>query len=225
MLTELKREMRILFCNYEYPPLGGGGGVLNAMLAAEMAKRHEVTVLTSQGLGLPRESIDNGLRIVRAPVFFRRQEAVANLPSMLAFMAMGIVEGRKLLRNNSFDIISTQFVVPTGPVGDALSRFAGIPNVLTLHGGDLYDPSKLMSPHRHRLLRAWVSRLLRRASLVVGDSRDNLDNMPRSRESGFHWEYKDPKLAGSSGNATVLGMMRFYSLRWDASYREKPLCI
>jgi glycosyltransferase involved in cell wall biosynthesis len=179
MLTELKREMRILFCNYEYPPLGGGGGVLNALLAAEMAKRHEVTVLTSQGLGLPRESIDNGLRIVRAPVFFRRQEAVANLPSMLAFMAMGIVEGRKLLRNNSFDIINTQFVVPTGPVGDALSRFAGIPNVLTLHGGDLYDPSKLMSPHRHRLLRAWVSRLLRRASLVVGDSRDNLDNMRR----------------------------------------------
>jgi glycosyltransferase involved in cell wall biosynthesis len=159
--------------------LGGGGGVLNALLAAEMAKRHEVTVLTSQGLGLPRESIDNGLRIVRAPVFFRRQEAVANLPSMLAFMAMGIVEGRKLLRNNSFDIINTQFVVPTGPVGDALSRFAGIPNVLTLHGGDLYDPSKLMSPHRHRLLRAWVSRLLRRASLVVGDSRDNLDNMRR----------------------------------------------
>ena len=40
--------MRILFCNYEYPPLGGGGGVVMAALARELARRrHAVTVLTS----------------------------------------------------------------------------------------------------------------------------------------------------------------------------------
>ena len=120
--------MRILFCNYEYPPLGGGGGVINALLVQELAKRHEITVLTSQGLGLPRESIENGLRVVRVPVFFRRQEAVANLASMLAFIQMGITGGRNLLRQDQYDLINTHFVLPTGPVGDALSRFAGIPN-------------------------------------------------------------------------------------------------
>ncbi len=41
--------MRILFCNFEYPPLGGGGGVVNALLAEELAKRYEVTVLTPRG--------------------------------------------------------------------------------------------------------------------------------------------------------------------------------
>jgi len=40
--------MRILFCNYEYPPLGGGGGVVMAALARQLARRHEVTVLTSR---------------------------------------------------------------------------------------------------------------------------------------------------------------------------------
>jgi glycine/D-amino acid oxidase-like deaminating enzyme len=40
--------MRILFCNYEYPPLGGGGGVVMAALARHLARRHEVTVLTSR---------------------------------------------------------------------------------------------------------------------------------------------------------------------------------
>ena len=171
--------MRILLCNFEYPPLGGGGGVISALLAQEMAKRHEVTVLTSQGLGLPRESIENGLRIVRVPVFFRRQEAVANLLSMLAFIPMGIRVGRNLLKANKYDVINTHFVLPSGPVGDALSRFAGIPNVLTLHGGDLYEPSKLWSPHRHPLLRLWIRQLLERADLVVGDSGNNLDNMRR----------------------------------------------
>lgn len=171
--------MRILFCNYEYPPLGGGGGVINALLVEELAKRHEVTVLTSQGLNLPRESIENGVPVIRVPVFFRRQEAVANLASMLAFVPMGIRAGKNLLRHDRFDVINTHFVVPTGPVGDALSRFAGIPNVLTIHGGDLYDPSKFMSPHRHPALRAWIRRLLRRADVVVGQSKNTLENMQR----------------------------------------------
>jgi len=171
--------MRILFCNYEYPPLGGGGGVVNAQLAEELAKRHEVTVLTSQGLGLAREEICSGVRVVRVPVFFRNLTAAANFPSMLAYLPMGIRAGRRLLAQEAFDVINTHFVLPTGPVGDALSHFFHIPNVLSVHGGDLYDPSKWSSPHRHRLLRRWAQRLLRRADRVVGQSRNTLDNVSR----------------------------------------------
>ena len=65
--------MYILLCNYEYSPLGGGRGIRNALLAEELAKTHEVTVLTSQGVGLPLEETDSGLRILRVPVYFRRQ--------------------------------------------------------------------------------------------------------------------------------------------------------
>jgi glycosyltransferase involved in cell wall biosynthesis len=171
--------VRILFCNYEYPPIGGGGGVVNALLAQELAKRHDVTVLTSQGLNLPPESVDGGVRVVRTPVFFRKQEAVANLFSMLAFLPMGVRTGKKLFNAGRYDVINTHFVLPTGPVGDALARSADTPNVLSLHGGDLYDPSKWLSPHRHPYLRTWVRRLLRRASMVVGQSRNTLENMRR----------------------------------------------
>ena len=171
--------MRILFCNYEYPPLGGGGGVINAQLAEELAKGHEVTVLTSQGLGLAREEVCNGVRVIRVPVFFRSLTAAANFPSMLAYLPMGIRAGRRLLAQENFEVINTHFVLPTGPVGDALSRYAHIPNVLSVHGGDLYDPSKWSSPHRHRLLRHWAQTLLRRADRVVGQSSNTLENVGR----------------------------------------------
>jgi glycosyltransferase involved in cell wall biosynthesis len=171
--------MRILFCNYEYPPMGGGGGVVNALLAQELAKHHDVTVLTSQALGLPSQGIEGGVRLVRTPVFFRKHEAVADVISMLAFLPMGVQTGKKLFRAGQYDIINTHFVLPTGPVGDALARFAKVPNVLSVHGGDLYDPSKWLSPHRHWGLRRWVRRLLRRADVVVGQSRNTLDNMRR----------------------------------------------
>jgi glycosyltransferase involved in cell wall biosynthesis len=170
-------SMQILFCNYEYPPLGGGGGVINALIAEELSKRHNVTVLTSQGLDLPAESIENNVQVVRAPVFFRKQTSVASMASMASYVTMGVKRGMQLLREHEFDVINTHFVLPTGPVGHILSRTSGIPNVLSLHGGDLYDPSKFLSPHRHLFLRWIVRRLLLRADFVVGQSNNTLNNM------------------------------------------------
>ncbi len=165
--------MRILFCNYEYPPLGGGGGVVMAALSRHLARRHEVTVLTSRAGDLAAESGDQGVRVVRAPVFFRRKLAVANFPSMLAYLPSGFVRGLALPRAG-FDVINTHFVVPTGPLGHALARWHRAPNVLSVHGGDLYDPSKRSSPHLHAPLRAAVRWMLAAADEVVGQSRDTV---------------------------------------------------
>ena len=171
--------MRILFCNYEFPPLGGGGGVVNASLAAELARRHEVTVLTSKALGLPAESVQDGVRVVRVPVLFRRQRAVANIPSMLAYVIAGAARGRALVHAEGFDVINTHFALPSGPVGHLIGRASGVPNVLSVHGGDLYDPSKRSSAHRHAILRACVSRLAHSADAVVAQSLDTEQNLIR----------------------------------------------
>lgn len=179
--------MRILLCNYEYPPLGGGGGVVCAWLAQELARRHEVTVLTSGGLDLPESSVESGVRVRRVPIWGRDQRAVASLLSMASYVANAPRHGRALLLKDKYDLINTHFVVPTGPVGDKLARFAGVPNVLSLHGGDLYDPSKSLSPHRHRWLRWRIRRLLRRADRVVAQSQNTLANARR---------FYDPELSG-----------------------------
>jgi glycosyltransferase involved in cell wall biosynthesis len=166
--------MRILFCNYEYPPLGGGGGVVMAALARQLARRHEVTVITSRAGELTKVSDDHGVCVIRVPVFFRKQLAVANFPSMLAYLPTGFLRGWSLSRREQFDVINTHFVVPTGPLGHALSRWRGIPNVLSVHGGDLFDPSKSSSPHRHAPMRAAVRSMLRAADEVIGQSRDTV---------------------------------------------------
>ena len=151
-----------------------------AALAGELTKRgHDVTVLTSGAFGLPAQSVEDGVRVVRVPVFFRRHLAVANIPSMAAYLPMGLLRGLSLGRNKAFDIINTHFVVPTGPLGDWLSRRLQIPNVLSVHGGDLFDPSKSLSPHRHAFLRAPIRGMLRRADTVVAQSRDTRTNVSR----------------------------------------------
>jgi glycosyltransferase involved in cell wall biosynthesis len=169
--------MRILFCNYEYPPLGGGGGVVNAQLAEELAQRHTVTVLTSRAMDLPEHETVEGVEVIRVPVLGRNMAAAANMLSMASYLPSGIMKGRTLLRRQQFDVINTHFVLPTGPLGASLASTAKIPNVLTVHGGDLYDPSKASSPHRHALLRTAIRHLLRRARVVVGQSKNTIDNV------------------------------------------------
>lgn len=147
-----------------------------AALARHLAKRHEVTVLTSRALDLPSESIESNVRVVRAPVFFRRQLAVANFPSMFAYLPSATLRGLGL-RQAGFDVVNTHFVVPTGPVGHVLAASYGVPHVLSVHGGDLYDPSKRSSPHRHGWLRAPIRWMLRAADQVVGQSQNTVDHV------------------------------------------------
>jgi glycosyltransferase involved in cell wall biosynthesis len=47
-----------------------------------------------------------------------------------------------------------------------------VPNVLSILGGDIYDPSKSLSPHRTPFVRGVVRRMLRRADAVVAESSD-----------------------------------------------------
>jgi glycosyltransferase involved in cell wall biosynthesis len=169
--------VRILFCNYEYPPLGGGGGVVMAALARELAKRHQVTALTSRAGDLPVVSEDSGVRVVRVPVYFRRALDTANFPSMLAYLPSAAWRARGLGRERTFDVVNTHFVVPTGPVGQWIADRYRVPNVLSVHGGDLYDPSKKMSPHNHAWLRGLIRRLLTRADAVIAQSTNTRDNV------------------------------------------------
>ncbi len=169
--------MKILFCNYEYPPLGGGGGVVMAALARELAKRHEVTALTSRACDLPAVSDDSGVRVVRVPVFFRKALDTANFPSMFAYLPAAAWRAARMKGGSSFDIVNTHFVVPTGPAGQWIADRYGVPNVLSVHGGDLYDPSKKMSPHRHSWLRRPIQRMLRRADTVIAQSNNTRDNV------------------------------------------------
>lgn len=168
--------MRILFCNYEYPPLGGGGGVVMAALARQLAKRHEVTVLTSRTSDLEAECFDGNVHVLRVPVLFRRHRTVANFPSMMAYLPSGFIRSLALGRGR-FDVVNTHFVVPSGPLGHALARWYGVPNVLSVHGGDLFDPSKRSSPHLHAFLRAPIRKLLCAADAVVGQSRDTIGHV------------------------------------------------
>ncbi len=166
--------MNILMVNYEWPPLGGGGGVAMETIVKELAKAHTVHVLTSGSGALPSEETlaDGSIRVFRCASFLRHSESVASIPSMLAFWPLGVQLGKKLLRRHRYDVINTWFAIPSGPPGVSIAKHGNIPHVLTIIGGDIYDPSKWYSPHRNPILKRTVRSVLHKADFHTAISCD-----------------------------------------------------
>lgn len=149
--------MRILLINYEYPPFGGGGGVFSQLLTEEWrGQGHGVDVVTSS---------------------LRGKRGKASLFSLLIFPLLGFGKGLKLCLKNKYDVINTHFAIPTGPVGFLLGKLFKIKNVLSIHGADIYDPTRKI--HNNFLLRPVIKFILNHADLIIAQSKNTRENAIR----------------------------------------------
>ncbi len=172
--------MRILVINYEYPPIGGGGGFVTRDILEQIVKfGHNVSIITSSFQGLKRHEIVNGVEVFRVPVLHRKKMEVASLPSMLSYFPSSVFNAPFLLNGRKYDIINTHFAIPCGPAGYILSKLFRVPNVLSLHGGDIFDPSKSLSPHKTPVISTTVQTMINRADRVVAQSNDTKTNAYR----------------------------------------------
>jgi glycosyltransferase involved in cell wall biosynthesis len=130
--------MKILVLSYEYPPIGGGGGVICKNISENLAKLgNKVTVLTTAFHETSNYSIQiPNLRIFHVPA--KRKKAFESNPlEMLSW----IRATKNFIRNNSgfvdFDVCMAHFVLPGGDVAQWLKRKHGLPYVLISHGHDI----------------------------------------------------------------------------------------
>ncbi len=204
--------------NYEFPPLGGGGGVFTNDLAREMVlKGHAVSIITSGYSYLKKYECINGIDIYRVPVLGRSSLNTASMISMLSFLPSAIYKGSRLLlkKKQRYDLIHTHFAVPSGPARSFLSKCFKMPSVLSLYGGDIYDPSKSSSPHNNVLLKNVITFLMNTAHAVIAES-NNIHDLakniyrPSKKIHIIPLDMQTPSFSTSTRKELLMKNDRFY---------------
>lgn len=176
--------MKILMLNYEYPPIGGGGGVISKNIAEGLvALDNEVHVLTSNFNQLPEISKPVAdLKIIRLKVK-RAKNHQSNPVEMLDWIMKTKNFCKTYLEQHSFDICFSNFVMPGGEVALFLKEKFNLNFVVISHGHDVpWVHSKRLWP-LYLLGYTKIKKVLNKAELIFVQTPKMLQNILRFNSS------------------------------------------
>ena len=142
--------MRILMFNYEFPPVGGGGGRVTYFLGKHFVEAgHDVRLITSRYLDLPKKEVIEGFCVHRVPTM-RKSKDTCGVHEMLTYTISSAIYGFKCVRSFNPEIIQVFFGIPSGGGAYLLRKLYGIPYIVFLGGRDI--PRRNPDPPYYRLL-------------------------------------------------------------------------
>ncbi|MDO8241146.1 MAG: glycosyltransferase family 4 protein [Candidatus Moranbacteria bacterium] len=133
--------MKVLFFNYEYPPLGGGAANATAYILGEFAKIPdlEVDLVTSSiDEKYHLDNISEKIRVHRLPIgknssnlHFQSQK------DLLVYSWKAYQFSKELIKANKYDLTHSFFSIPCGFLSMLLKRKYGLPYIVSLRGSDV----------------------------------------------------------------------------------------
>jgi len=162
--------MNVLMLNYEWPPIGGGGGQAHLNLVRQFAGREDLRadVLTC-GLepGLVTERFARNVTLYKVGIrkrdlhYWRRGE-------VLAWLFKASRHCRRMVRRSRYDLAHAFFGFPTGWL---CYREAGrLPYIISLRGSDVPGYNTRLGLD-YRLMKGLFRRIWSGAAVVVANSR------------------------------------------------------
>jgi glycosyltransferase involved in cell wall biosynthesis len=153
----------------EFPPLGGGTGVVNYHLLREMAKRPDVTVDLVTSSRSPRayerEEFSERITLYKVPVDNRNIHHSTNR-ELVRYSARGLRLAYRLTRRHRYDVSFAFAGVPAGAMSYALNLMHGLPYVLSLQGPDVPGFEERYE-YLYPFLKPFIRRIWRRAGAVT----------------------------------------------------------
>ena len=160
----------------EFPPLGGGTGVVNYHLLQEMARSQDVTVdlVTSSRsrMAYEIERFADRITIYKVPVDNHNIHHASNL-ELLRYSWRGLRMARRLLKQYRYDVSFAFAGVPAGAISYVLSWIHRLPYVLSLQGPDV-PGFEARYNYLYPVLTPLIKKIWRRAGAVTAISAEQV---------------------------------------------------
>lgn len=165
--------MKILFLNYEYPPLGGGAANATFCILREYARVSdlEVDLVTSSiDSNYYKEKIGERITIHKIPIGKNKSNLhFQSQKDLLIYAWKAYAFSKKLCRQNKYDLSHSFFTVPCGFLSFLLKRNFKIPYVISLRGSDVPGYSDRFS-WLYIFLKPFIKLIWKKADAVISNS-------------------------------------------------------
>ncbi len=166
--------MKILFFNYEYPPLGGGAANATFCILNEFSKMPGISVnLVTSSIDEKYhiEEVGENVRVHRLPIgknpknlHFQSQK------DLLLYTWKAYWFSKRLCRENKFDVAISFFTVPCGFISLLLKNKFKLPYIVSLRGSDVPGYSDRF-PLIYAFLKPIFRLIWKKAAAVISNSR------------------------------------------------------
>jgi glycosyltransferase involved in cell wall biosynthesis len=179
------KKLSILAFNYEAPPIGGGGGIGTFEILKQLSSNgHHIDLITSHFKKLSFYKNFDSLTLYRVPTFFKQNPQTTPPSSLAVYTFTAFFKSIRLAPKKKYDLVHSFFSIPSAIPGCAISKLLHLPHFITIIGGDIFDPSKPTSPHKHFPTITLNNFLLNQATQIISISSDI--------KSKAHKHYKIP---------------------------------
>ncbi len=169
--------MRILMLNNEFPPLGGGTGVVNYHLFQELAHYSDISVdlVTSSRTRheYEEEQFSERIKIYKVPVDNQNIHHSSNI-ELLRYTMRGLFLCRKLMEKHSYDLSFAFAGVPAGVMSYVLQQIADLPYIVSLQGPDV-PGFEARYNYLYPFLKPILRKVWRKAHTVLAISQQHRD--------------------------------------------------
>ena len=166
--------MKVLFFNYEYPPLGGGAANATAYILREFSRIPdlEVDLVTSAtGAKYELEKIGEKIKIHKLPIGKNEKNLhFQSQKDLLVYAWKAYFFSQKLIREKRYDLTHSFFTVPCGFVSLLLKRKYKLPYVVSLRGSDVPGYSERFS-FLYNFLTPLIRYVWKKSAAVVSNSK------------------------------------------------------
>jgi len=175
--------MRILFLNYEYPPLGGGAGNVTAYLLKEFSKipNLKLDLITSSiDKKYQLEKIGENIQIHRLPIGKNQKNLhFQSQKDILIYTWRAYWFSRKLLKKEHFDIVLAFFSVPCGFLAWIFKKQFKLSYIVSLRGADVPGYSERFTL-LYKIITPLIKKIWKEAEDVIANSQGLKDLAQKS---------------------------------------------